>query len=41
MKRMLCIVSSLDTGGAETMMMKFFRSFPYEYKMDFIVSKES
>ena len=41
MKRMLCIVSSLDTGGAETMMMKFFRSFPDEYKMDFIVSKES
>lgn len=38
MKRVLCIVSSLDTGGAETMMMKLFRTFSKEYKMDFIVS---
>lgn len=38
MKRVLCIISSLDTGGAETMMMKLFRTFPSEYKMDFIVS---
>lgn len=38
MKRVLCIVSSLDTGGAETMMMKLFRTFPSKYKMDFIVS---
>lgn len=38
MKRVLCIVSSLDTGGAETFMMKIFRGMPEEYKMDFIVS---
>ena len=41
MKRVLCIVSSLDTGGAETMMMKLFRMFPNEYKMDFIVSSQT
>ncbi|HFC9253831.1 glycosyltransferase family 1 protein [Enterococcus faecium] len=38
MKRMLCIVSSLDIGGAETFMMKIFRSLPKNYKIDFIVS---
>lgn len=38
MKRLLCIVSSLDVGGAETMMMKIFRSLPEQYKIDFIVS---
>ena len=38
MKRLLCIVSSLDTGGAETFMMKLFRRFPQEYKLDFVVS---
>ncbi|MFR4582438.1 glycosyltransferase family 1 protein [Clostridium cadaveris] len=38
MKRLLCIVSSLDTGGAETFMMKVFRSMPSNYKLDFIVS---
>ena len=41
MKRLLCIVSSLDTGGAETFMMKIFRSLPEEYKLDFIVSTNS
>lgn len=41
MKRMLCIISSLDTGGAETFMMKIFRSLPEKYKIDFIVSTES
>lgn len=38
MKRLLCILSSLDAGGAETFMMKIFRSLPEEYKIDFIVS---
>lgn len=41
MKRLLCIVSSLDTGGAETFMMKIFRSLPKGYKLDFIVSTDS
>lgn len=41
MKRVLCIVSSLDTGGAETFMMKIFRSLPKNYKLDFIVSTSS
>lgn len=40
MKRLLCIVSSLDAGGAETFMMKIFRSFPDKYKLDFVVSTE-
>lgn len=40
-KRLLCIVSSLDTGGAETFMMKIARKLPSSYKMDFVVSKES
>lgn len=38
MKRILCIVSSLDTGGAETFMMKMFRILSDECKIDFIVS---
>lgn len=41
MKRLLCILSSLDTGGAETFMMKIFRSLPKEYKLDFIVSADN
>ena len=41
MKRLLCIVSSLDTGGAETFMMKIFRGLPAEYKLDFIVSTDT
>lgn len=31
MKRLLCILSSLDTGGVETFMMKIFRSLPEEF----------
>lgn len=38
MKKVLCIVSSLDTGGAETFMMKIFRKLPEQYSMDFVVS---
>lgn len=41
MKRVLCILSSLDTGGAETFMMKLFRSMPKDYKIDFVVSAEN
>ena len=41
MKRLLCILSSLDAGGAETFMMKIFRSLPDEYKIDFVVSADS
>ncbi len=39
MKRILCILSSLDAGGAETFLMKVYRTLPtQEYQMDFIVS---
>lgn len=39
MKRVLCIISSLDAGGAETFLMKIFRALPPdEYQLDFIVS---
>lgn len=39
MKRILCIVSSLDAGGAETFLMKLYRILPPdEYQFDFIVS---
>jgi len=41
MKRLLCIVSSLDVGGAETFLMKVFRFLSCDYKFDFIVSKEN
>ncbi len=38
-KRILCILSSLDRGGAETFMMKLYRSFDREkYQMDFAVN---
>lgn len=41
MKRILCIISSLDAGGAETFLMKVYRSLsPREYQMDFIVSED-
>lgn len=41
MKRLLCIVSSLNTGGAETFLMKVFRTLDKEkYKMDFVVCKD-
>lgn len=39
MKRILCILSSLDAGGAETFLMKVCRALPpQEYQMDFIIS---
>ena len=39
MKRILCILSSLDAGGAETFLMKIYRALPPEaYQLDFIVS---
>jgi glycosyltransferase involved in cell wall biosynthesis len=38
-KSIVCIVSSLDAGGAETFLMKIARSLPTEeYRLDFIVS---
>lgn len=40
-KRLLVILASLNTGGAETFMMKIFRSLPEGYKLDFIVSAKS
>lgn len=41
MKRILCILSSLDSGGAETFLMKLYRILPpEEYQFDFIVSVE-
>lgn len=40
-KRLLVILASLNTGGAETFMMKLFRSLPEDYKIDFIVSAKS
>ena len=41
MKRLLCILSSLDAGGAETFIMKIFRKLPKDYKIDFIVSADN
>lgn len=41
MKRVLCILSSLDAGGAETFLMKVYRALPpEEYQLDFVVSKD-
>ncbi len=41
MKRILCILSSLDAGGAETFIMKIARCLPSDqYQIDFIVSKD-
>ena len=37
----MCIVSSLDVGGAETFMMKLFRVLYAKCKFDFIVSKDN
>lgn len=40
MKRLLCIVSSMNTGGAETFLMKLYRSLDRSrYQMDFCVSE--
>ena len=42
MKRILCILSSLDAGGAETFLMKVSRALsPEEYQVDFVVSVEN
>lgn len=42
MKRLLCIIDSLDAGGAETFLMKVYRALPpEEYQFDFIVSADS
>lgn len=39
--RLLCIVSSMDRGGAETFLMKVYRAIDKtKYQMDFCVSKE-
>lgn len=41
MKRILCIISSLDAGGAETFLMKVYRFLaPLGYQFDFVVSKD-
>lgn len=41
MKRVLCILSALTAGGAETFLMKVYRVLPpEEYQFDFIVSEE-
>lgn len=37
----MCIISSLDAGGAETFLMKVYRVLPPEkYQLDFVVSKD-
>ena len=41
MKRLLCIISSLDIGGAETFLMKLYRKLPPNYKLDFVVSTQT
>jgi len=39
-KRILCILSSLEAGGAETFLMKVSRALPADaYQLDFVVSK--
>ncbi len=41
MKRLLCVVASLNTGGAETFLMKIFRTIDRsKYMFDFIVSAD-
>ena len=42
MKRLLCIVSSMDRGGAETFLMKVYRCLDKsKYQIDFCVSKKN
>lgn len=42
MKRILCILSALTAGGAETFLMKVSRALPAdEYQLDFVVSAEN
>lgn len=41
MKRLLCIISGMDAGGAETFLMKLYRAMDRSaYQMDFCVSKK-
>ena len=41
MKRLLCILDSLDTGGAETFLMKVYRHLDKsKYQIDFVVCKD-
>ncbi len=41
MKRLLCIVGSMDAGGAETFLMKVYRALDKKkYQMDFCVAKK-
>lgn len=41
MKRLLCIVSAMNTGGAETFLMKMYRALDREkYQMDFCVNSD-
>lgn len=41
MKRLLCIVSAMNTGGAETFLMKMYRSLDRKkYQMDFCVNSD-
>lgn len=40
-KRLLCIVGSMDAGGAETFLMKIYRTIDRcKYQMDFYVSTQ-
>lgn len=42
MNKLLCIIDSLNVGGAETFLMKLLRTLPSsEYQFDFIVSSKS
>lgn len=42
MKRILCILSALTAGGAETFLMKVYRALPPDtYQFDFIVSEDN
>lgn len=42
MKRLLCIVANMNTGGAETFLMKMYRAIDREkYQMDFCVNSDT
>ena len=42
MDRLLCILSSMDAGGAETFLMKIYRTINREkYQMDFCINTYS
>ncbi|WP_143092062.1 glycosyltransferase family 1 protein [Selenomonas ruminantium] len=37
MKRVLCLIANMDTGGAETLLMKLYRTMNVEeYQFDFL-----